>query len=71
MVEPVHFVPILPLVLLNGCEGIGTGWMTSVPQYNPRELCEILKNKIKGESFTDELIPWYKGFSGDIQWALN
>jgi DNA topoisomerase-2 len=30
-VEPEHFVPIIPLVLLNGCEGIGTGWMTSVP----------------------------------------
>jgi len=66
MVEPTHFVPILPLVLLNGCEGIGTGWSTSVPQYNPRDLCEIMKRKLRGESFAEEPIPWFKGYSGEI-----
>merc|ERR1719453_892185 len=35
-IEPKHYVPVLPLVLLNGVEGIGTGWSTSVPNYNPR-----------------------------------
>ena len=26
VVEPVHYVPILPMALVNGCDGIGTGW---------------------------------------------
>lgn len=36
-------MPILPMVLVNGAEGIGTGWSTYVPNYNPREIAENLK----------------------------
>ena len=39
-VEPFWFTPILPLVLINGAEGIGTGWSTYVPNFNPREICQ-------------------------------
>lgn len=38
IVEPNYYVPILPLVLVNGAEGIGTGWSTFVPNYDPREI---------------------------------
>jgi DNA topoisomerase-2 len=38
VVEPKYFIPILPMVLINGAEGIGTGWMTHVPMYNIREI---------------------------------
>src|SRR5204862_220440 len=38
LVEPEWYTPILPMVLVNGASGIGTGWSTSVPSYNPRDL---------------------------------
>ena len=38
-VEPVTYLPILPTVLLNGCEGIGTGWSTQIPPYHPLQAC--------------------------------
>jgi len=56
------------LVLVNGADGIGTGWSTNVPCYNPRELIECLKSKLKGEELKD-IDPWFKGFSGEI--AIN
>lgn len=31
-------MPIVPTVLVNGAEGIGTGWSTSIPNFNPRDL---------------------------------
>lgn len=37
LVEPEHYVPIIPLVLVNGAHGIGTGWSTSIPMHNPFE----------------------------------
>ena len=40
-VEPKWYIPILPMVLVNGADGIGTGWMTKIPNYNPRDLVEI------------------------------
>ncbi len=38
LVEPVYFYPIIPMVLVNGSEGIGTGWSTFLPNYNPKEI---------------------------------
>ena len=37
-VEPVAYVPVIPLVLVNGADGIGTGWSTNVPPHNPLQV---------------------------------
>ena len=37
-VEPQYYVPILPMVLVNGTKGLGVGWSTSIPNFNPRDL---------------------------------
>ena len=37
-IEPKYFVPTLPLVLINGGDGIGTGYSSSVPCYNPEDV---------------------------------
>ena len=49
-IEPEWYCPILPTVLVNGAEGIGTGWSTKVPNYNPRDLAENIKRMIAGEA---------------------
>lgn len=41
-IEPVWYIPIIPMVLVNGADGIGTGWMTKIPNYNPREIVNNL-----------------------------
>ena len=41
MIEPEFYVPIIPMVLVNGTEGIGTGWSTKIPNYN---VYDIVKN---------------------------
>jgi DNA topoisomerase-2 len=69
VVEPEWYMPILPTVLINGSEGIGTGWSTFIPQFNPKELAENFKRKLRGESFEEmDIDPWYKGFTGKIVW---
>jgi DNA topoisomerase-2 len=69
IVEPKIYYPIIPMVLVNGCRGIGTGYATYVPQYNPLELINNIKQYIGGTPFEelDELIPWYRGFTGKIE----
>ena len=42
-IEPHHYLPIIPMCLVNGAEGIGTGWSTSIPQHDPREIVENLR----------------------------
>jgi DNA gyrase/topoisomerase IV, subunit A len=44
-----RYMPILPMVLVNGAEGIGTGWSTSIPNYNPREIADNLIRMLDDE----------------------
>lgn len=68
-IEPVYYVPTIPLVLVNGAEGIGTGWSTNVPPYNPIEIIDCIQQRIQGKPFESmDLNPWFKGYQGDITW---
>lgn len=64
-IEPEYYVPIIPTVLVNGAEGIGTGWSTKVPNYNPRDIVANIKRLLNGEELR-EMTPWWKGFTGMI-----
>ena len=65
LVEPFYYVPILPVILINGSLGIGTGWSTGVPKFNPLDIIKNIKSKMKGEE-PKELKPWFRGFRGSI-----
>lgn len=64
-VEPNYYVPILPMVLVNGMTGIGTGFSTNIPKFNPEDICENIKNIIQDKEFMD-MEPWFKDFTGSI-----
>lgn len=65
-VEPMHYHPIIPMVLVNGAMGIGTGFSTTVPCYNPKDIIENLRRMLRKEEPT-EMTPWYRGFTGRIE----
>eukprot|EP00747_Dinoflagellata_sp_TGD_P131252 gnl/TRDRNA2_/TRDRNA2_174938_c5_seq9.p1 gnl/TRDRNA2_/TRDRNA2_174938_c5~~gnl/TRDRNA2_/TRDRNA2_174938_c5_seq9.p1 ORF type:complete len:1257 (-),score=367.55 gnl/TRDRNA2_/TRDRNA2_174938_c5_seq9:303-4016(-) len=67
-IEPKWYCPIIPMLLVNGADGIGTGWSTSVPAYNPRDIIKNLRSFVSGEDLID-LHPWYNGFTGSIEEA--
>ncbi|CAD6242848.1 unnamed protein product [Miscanthus lutarioriparius] len=69
-IEPTWYMPILPMVLVNGSEGIGTGWSTFIPNYNPRDIVANLRRLLNEES-TVPMHPWYKGFKGSIEKTVN
>ena len=64
--EPVTYAPIIPMILVNGTQGIGTGFSTFVPCYNPKDLIKNVR-KILNNKSPDILTPWYKGFTGTIK----
>ena len=55
-----RYIPILPMVLVNGADGIGTGWMTKIPNFNPRDLVANIKRMLNGDEPLP-MIPWFKG----------
>jgi DNA topoisomerase II len=64
-VEPYYYVPILPMVLVNGMTGIGTGFSTNIPSFNPLDICQNIRN-ILGNKDYKMMIPWFQGFKGTI-----
>lgn len=64
-IEPEYYMPVIPMVLVNGSDGIGTGWSSKIPNYNPRQIIANIRNLINGESL-EEMHPYYSGFSGEI-----
>jgi DNA topoisomerase-2 len=86
-IEPEWYCPIIPTVLVNGANGVGTGYSTDIPSYNPLILSNNMKYYIRQErirqnstgepqTYSDEykleeLIPWYKNFTGDIKLLEN
>ncbi|CAI2189641.1 7136_t:CDS:2, partial [Funneliformis geosporum] len=68
IVEPVWYLPILPMLLVNGSEGIGTGWSSYIPNYNPRDIVDNLTRLIDGEELKP-MHPWYRGFQGEIDYT--
>ena len=64
-VEPVTLLPIIPMSLINGCLGIGTGHSTFIPNHNPLDICYWIESKIKGYPLP-EINPWYRHFQGEI-----
>ncbi|KAG0442401.1 DNA topoisomerase 2 [Dictyocoela muelleri] len=65
-IEPDFYVPIIPMVLVNGADGIGTGWSTSIPNYNPIDIVRNIYNLME-EKELNELTPYYRGFTGNIE----
>ncbi|XP_041462217.1 DNA topoisomerase 2-alpha-like isoform X1 [Lytechinus variegatus] len=65
-IEPETYVPIIPMVLVNGSEGIGTGWSTKISNYDVREVTANVRRLVAGEEPVP-MIPSYKGFKGTIE----
>lgn len=66
--EPEYYVPILPMVLVNGTRGIGTGFSSFIPPYNPKDLKSAIRKLLRKEQLEPgTLKPWYRGFQGTIE----
>lgn len=67
-IEPKFYVPIIPMVLINGTEGIGSAYSTTVLSYNLKEIIKLLHDKTMDNEyrFPEHLTPWYKGFKGTV-----
>jgi DNA topoisomerase-2 len=70
IVEPEMYYPVVPMLAINGCIGIGTGFSTDIPPHNPEEVVGLLRDRLEGRRATLENLamrPWWFGFKGPVQ----
>jgi DNA topoisomerase-2 len=65
-IEPEWLMPVLPMVLVNGCEGIGTGYSTYIPPHNPKDIIANIHRVMDGKKPLP-MKPWFKGFRGSVE----
>ncbi|KAK1674771.1 DNA topoisomerase [Colletotrichum godetiae] len=75
-IEPKVYAPIIPMILCNGADGIGTGWSTSIPNYHPIDIVNNLRRRmgrLDGEDTEDgvfqTMMPWFRGWKGTPEQA--
>ena len=67
LVEPEWYAPVIPMLLVNGARGIGTGYSTFIPSFNPTELKSAIVEWLeKGTGLDREFAPWTRGYTGKI-----
>lgn len=66
-IEPDYYLPILPMILVNGGLGIGTGYASKIMQYNPQELKKIMIDYLEKSVFPETVVPWFNGFKGKVE----
>ena len=64
-IEPEFYAPIIPMILVNGAAGIGTGFSTKIPPYNPLDIIKNLRLILKNKE-CEPMDPWWQGFNGTI-----
>jgi DNA topoisomerase II len=67
-VEPIYYAPIIPMILVNGSKGIGTGFSTDIMSYSPIEIIDYIQHIIKNKKVDDfTFYPYFEGFKGSIK----
>ena len=67
-IEPVFYVPTLPLILVNGSEGVSSGFAQKILPRNPKNIIKYLTNKIQGKRNNKDLLkPFFKDFKGTVE----
>ena len=67
LIEPRFYCPIIPLLLVNGAQGIGTGWSTTIPAHDVYEVLEHIRGKLNNDDTLSNIRPWSRGFKGKIE----
>ncbi len=79
-IEPDYYLPIVPLIAINGSLGIGTGFSTNIPSFDPRQIVALLRQRLQGSIETlasRNLDPYFYGFTGrisrpnDVTWRTH
>jgi DNA topoisomerase-2 len=64
-------VPTLPILLINGSEGVSSGFAQKILPRNPKEVTKYIKSTLAGRSGAHNLTPYYEGFNGTIEQGEN
>jgi DNA topoisomerase-2 len=77
-IEPRFYVPVLPMLAINGSEGVSIGFAQKILPRKPKEIMKWVKQRATGERITANLTPHWEGMSckvnkgeSKVQWEIT
>lgn len=64
--EPEYYLPILPMVLVNGARGIAVGYATEIQPRNPIDIINQIRRTLNGE-YPEYITPYFHGYKGEVE----
>ena len=66
-IEPLYMLPIVPIHLINGTDGIAVAHASKILMRHPKRITEVCIKHLKGERYLNTFKPFIPGFSGAIE----
>lgn len=66
-IEPKFYVPSLPLLLINGSEGVSSGFAQKILPRDPKKIKQHIENILQGKPSRYKFEPYFEGFNGEVQ----
>ena len=66
-IEPMFFVPSLPILLINGSTGVSSGFAQQILPRNPKDIVKYIRAKLTSKGKLPKLTPWFNGFNGEVK----
>lgn len=77
-IEPKYYVPTLPMLLINGSEGISIGFAQKILPRNPKEIVKWVSQRCSNSPITADLTPYWNGMNcvvkqgeSNNQWSIQ
>ena len=67
VVEPKFYLPILPMILVNGSDGMGMGYASKIFGYSPKQIHDHIIAILDGKEPKSPLVPWFRGYTGTVE----
>jgi len=64
-IEPEYFLPIIPMIHINGSSGIAVGFSSNIINRNPIDVISACEQVMKGKKIT-KINPYIPGFTGSF-----
>ena len=69
--DPLYYLPVIPLLLLNGSKGIAVGFSTNILPYSVSDIKKIMEYYYKSNihqayKLIDDLLPTFPNFNGEV-----
>lgn len=70
-IEPMFYVPTLPMLLINGSEGLSSGFAQKILPRDPKKIKQYLMSKLQGKNSRYKFEPYFVGFNGVVEQGEN